>query len=123
MPDPDPPKEPFVASKAVTEAILDAINSQHQQAVFRSGPDGPHVNLTLKGTAGKAASAFIMGEAQRQLCNRGTLTTLTCNDKPGHAYYYFDVSTGGQDRRIEVGVTLDTDRAEYLIKKVSKIFK
>jgi hypothetical protein len=33
------------------------------------------------------------------------------------------VSTGGQDRRIEVGVTLDTDRAEYLIKKVSKIFK
>jgi len=123
MPDPDPPKEPFNASKAVTEAVLDAINSQHHQAVFRSGPDGPHVNLTLKGTASKAASAFIMGEAQRQLCNRGTLTTLTCNDKPGHAYYYFDVSTGGQDRRIEVGVTLDTDRAEYLIKKVSKVFK
>jgi hypothetical protein len=123
MPDPDQPKEPFNASKAITEAVLDAINSQHHQAVFRAGPEGPQVNLTLKGTAGKAATAFIMGEAQRRLCNRGTLTTLTCSDSPGHAYYYFDVSTGGQDRRIEVGVTLDTDRAEYLIKKVSRVFK
>jgi hypothetical protein len=123
MPDSDPPKEPFIASKAVTAAVLDAINSQHHQAVFRATSSEPHVNLTLKGTAGKAASAFIMSEAQRQLCNRGTLTTLTCNDKPGHAYYYFDVSTGGQDRRVEIGVTFDTDRAEYLIKKVSSVFK
>lgn len=123
MPDPDPPKEPFNAAKAVTQAVLDAVNSQHHQAVFRAGPDGPKVDLSLKGTAGKAATAFIMGEAQRRLCNAGKLTTLTCSDSPGHAYYYFDVSTGGKDRRIEVGVTLDTDRAEFLVKKVSSFFK
>ncbi len=123
MPDADPPKEPFDATKAVTQAVLDAVNSQHHQALFRAGPDGPRVDLTLKGTAGKAATAFIMSEAQRRLCNAGRLTTLTCSDKPGNAFYYFDVSTGGPDRRIEIGVTLDTDRAEYLVKKVAGFIK
>ena len=123
MPDPaKEPKEPFDASKAVTTAVLDAINSQHQQALLRSGPDGPKVHLSVTGTAGKAATAFLMGEAQRRLCNAGYAATLTCSDSPGQAFYYFDVSTAGKDRRIEIGVTLDSDRAEYLIKKVSGLF-
>ena len=125
-PSPDPEekkeREPFDPSRAVTQAVLDAINSQHHQALFRSGTSGPQVHLTLTGTAGKAATAFLMGEAQRRMCNAGWVTTLTCNDSPGHAFYYFDVSTSGPNRRVEVGITMDSDRAEYLIKKVSGLF-
>jgi hypothetical protein len=123
MPDPSPHHERFIASKAVTDAVLDAINSQNQQARFRATSSDVEVNLTLTGTAGKAATSFVMAEAQRRLCNAGKVTTLTCNDKPGQAFYYFDVTTGGQDRRVEIGVTFDSDRAEYLVKKVSKLFK
>jgi hypothetical protein len=127
MPDPNPTpdaeQEPFDASKAVTSAILDAINSQHQAALMRSHTSDLQVHLNLTGTAAGAAKAFIMSEAQRQLCNAGHLTTLTCSDSPGHAFYYFDFNTTGPDRRIEVGVTMDSDRVDYLVKKVSGWFK
>jgi hypothetical protein len=127
MPDPNPSsdakRQPFDASKAVTEAVLDAINSQHQAALMRSQSDQVQVHLNVTGTAAGAAKAFIMREAQRRLCNAGHVTTLTCSDSPGHAYYYFDFNTSGPDRRIEVGVTMDSDRADYLIKKVSGWFR
>ena len=123
IPSPDAEREPFDARKAVTQAILDSINSQHQAALMRGDNSHPEVHLSLTGTAGGAAKAFIMAEAQRRLCNAGHVTTLTCSDSPGHAFYYFDFSTSGPDRRIEVGVTMDSDRAEYLVKKVSSWFK
>ena len=123
VPSPDAEREPFDATKAVTTAILDAINSQHQAALMRSDSDQLQVHLNLTGTAAGAAKAFIMGEAQRRLCNAGHLTTLTCSDSPGHAFYYFDFNTSGPDRRIQVGVTMDSDRVDFLLKKVSGWFR
>ena len=128
MPDPDIPSpdaepEPFVASEAVTQAILDSINSQHMAALMGADVSNPHVHINMSGTAAGAAKAFIMAEAQRRLCNVGIFTTLTCSDSPGHAYYYFDLNLSGPDRRVEVGVTMDSDRVEYLVKKVSRWFQ
>jgi hypothetical protein len=63
VPSPDAERQPFDATKAVTTAILDAINSQHQAALMRSHNGQLQVHLNLGGTAADAAKSFIMGEA------------------------------------------------------------
>jgi hypothetical protein len=119
-PRPEKPREPFDAQMAVLNALIDSINTQHVDALMRPSPRGvPELKLTLRDTAKNALTAALMAETQRQLCNAGVLTTLTCSTSPGRAYYYFDFNLSAPKRGIGIDVYSDPSRSEYLMQKSS----
>ena len=107
-------------SQAVGKALTDSAESKMNQAVLtKDAPTQYRVDASLKESSAAVAKTVVINEAFRSLCKQGYVVSLTCDSNaPGRANYYFDFNTERGKERISVGVTMDNDRAAYLVKKV-----
>lgn len=114
---PKPSKSVLEATKS---ALRESIDSKLAQAVLTRSTNGEfHIDANMKGLAKDTMQQVIINDASRRLCEKGLVTTLTCESRaPGKATYFFDFSTERGRERIEVGFSMDNDRAAYLGKKV-----
>lgn len=111
----EPASKPTVVSE--TAKALKSVADSH--AVLSNGSNGEfRIDASLTGTAKDAAKTAIMAHTQRKLCRAGHLVIVTCDSTaPGKASYYFDFSTDKGKERVVVGVTMDNDRAAYVLKR------
>ena len=110
---------PSVVSDAVTQAICTKFN---QANVTKPSPNALTVNAFVTGTAKDVVQTIIIDEAKSILCKNGYQFSCTkASTAPGKAEFLFDFNTERGKERVAVGVTMDTDRASYLFKKMKSV--
>ena len=105
---------------ATQKALKESIDSKLCQAALTKSNSGEfHIDANLKGFAANTMRQELVNEARRRLCNSGFVSILTCASQgPGKATYYFDFSTERGSERVEVGFSMDNDRAAFVGKKI-----
>jgi hypothetical protein len=105
---------------ATRKALKESIDSKLCQAALTKSNAGEfQIDANLKGLAADTMKKELVNETLRRLCNNGFVSSLTCESTaPGKATYYFDFTTERGRERVEVGFSMDTDRAAFVGKKV-----
>ncbi len=121
-----PPKKPnakpFIPS-VENDAVAQAIQSKFNRAnVTKPSPISLSVNAFVTGTAKDVVQTIIFEETKSILGNNGYHFSRTqSSTAPGKAKFLFDFNTERGKERIAVGVTMNSDRAYYLFKKMKSM--
>lgn len=110
------PLIPSIIKDAVSEAAKKKFN---QAIVTKPTQNSLSVSAFVTGTAQDTVQTIIVDEAKNILCRKGyQFSCKKSSSAPGQAEFLFDFNTEKGRERVVVGVTMDTDRASYLVKKM-----
>ena len=105
----------------INDAFAEAVKTKFNQGIVTKPTENSiSVSAFVTGTAKDTVQAVIVDSAKNILCRSGfEFSCQQASSAPGKAEFLFHYGTEKGKERVAVGVTMDTDRAFFYVKKMA----